>query len=652
MKRFTLTARLVLLLLLPLSGVAAFGMLGAWTKWKAVQTYGRLQSSTAVVGEIGNLVHELQKERGRSAVFAGSKGSKFAAELSEQQQFADAELRKLSDLLPHFDIIGFGSEFESNWKKAFAAVNELQSKRAALRSFSLTANDSTAYFTQTIASLLDVIVAISHRVNDVEIANGVACYVNFLQAKEQMGIERAVLCGVFSANKFSDDTLSQFSKATAAQDTYLGVFGGFATPAQKSLLAHTVQGRPVEDVAAMRQTASDKAMTGEFGVPPAAWFDAITAKIDLMKQVEDTLRADYHADARRIQSEAQTSFVVYSLVTVLILVLTAICGAWIVRSVSKSLKLVASGLSAGAEQTVTAANQVSASSQSLAEGASEQAASLEETSSSLEEMSSMTKRNAEHSRKASDLAKQARDTAEKGATDMQIMSAAMGAIKKSSDDTAAIIKSIDGIAFQTNILALNAAVEAARAGEAGMGFAVVAEEVRNLAQKSAEAAKSTSANIQEATNKIAQGVDISQRVGQALNEIVTQARQLDQLVAEVASASSEQTNGIAHINTAVSQMDKVTQSNASNAEESAAAAEELNAQARGMKECVIELLQLVNGGSEPAAPDMDAAVVPAGEVPAYEAKRPIRESKLANRCVSLGGHTARNGKSTVAYEPN
>jgi methyl-accepting chemotaxis protein len=165
----------------------------------------------------------------------------------------------------------------------------------------------------------------------------------------------------------------------------------------------------------------------------------------------------------------------------------------------------------------------------------------------------------------------------------------MEAIKVSSDDIAKIIKTIDEIAFQTNILALNAAVEAARAGEAGMGFAVVADEVRNLAQRSAQAAKETAGKIEGAITKTGQGVEISSKVAQTLNEIVTKARQVDELVAEVASASREQTEGITQINTAVGQMDKVTQSNAANAEESAAAAEELNAQAEVMKQSVAEL---------------------------------------------------------------
>jgi ABC-type transporter Mla subunit MlaD len=242
-----------------------------------------------------------------------------------------------------------------------------------------------------------------------------------------------------------------------------------------------------------------------------------------------------------------------------------------------------------------AAGQISSSSQTLAEGASEQAASLEETSSSLEEMSSMTKSNAESAQQANDLAQQARAAADTGASDMQEMSTAMEAIKVSSNDIAKIIKTIDEIAFQTNILALNAAVEAARAGEAGMGFAVVADEVRNLAQRSAQAAKETAAKIEGAIDKSAQGVEISNKVARALNEIVTKVRQVDELVAEVAGASREQTRGITQINTAVGQMDQVTQSNAASAEESAAAAEELNAQAVTMKESVEELMRLVEG---------------------------------------------------------
>ena len=277
------------------------------------------------------------------------------------------------------------------------------------------------------------------------------------------------------------------------------------------------------------------------------------------------------------------------------LVVGILLAFFLTRSITKPIKTVAETLSAGADQTASASSQVSSASQSLAEGASEQAASLEETSSSLEEMSSMTKRNAETAGKVKELGSQARQAGDAGVRDMAEMTIAMNAIKASSDDIAKIIKTIDEIAFQTNILALNAAVEAARAGEAGMGFAVVADEVRSLAQRCAQAAKETATKIEDAVQKSAHGAEISAKVAKSLEEIVTKARQVDEMAGEVASASREQTQGIEQVNTAVAQMDKVTQSNAATAEESASAAEELNAQADALKDAVAELLQMVDG---------------------------------------------------------
>jgi methyl-accepting chemotaxis protein len=339
-------------------------------------------------------------------------------------------------------------------------------------------------------------------------------------------------------------------------------------------------------------------------------------------------------------------------ISVIVMIFGVVIATIITGGLNKVLRLLALSLNDGSQQVASAAGQVSSSSQSLAEGASEQAASLEETSSSLEEMSSMTKRNAENAQKANDLAKQARTAADKGVGDMAAMNSAMQAIKTSGDDIAKIIKTIDEIAFQTNILALNAAVEAARAGEAGMGFAVVADEVRNLAQRSAQAAKETASKIEGAINNTAQGVQISAKVTEALNEIVTKARQVDELAAEVAGASREQTQGITQINTAIGQMDKVTQSNAANAEESAAAAEELNAQAVSMKDSVAELLQLVGGhGQRPVARTSIASpgvkTVPMA-APAAKQTASVRGNGHAHAKPVLSGKV--NGRSEIPMD--
>ncbi len=281
----------------------------------------------------------------------------------------------------------------------------------------------------------------------------------------------------------------------------------------------------------------------------------------------------------------------------------------IIRGVNRALAATAETLSGSAQLVASAAGQVTASSQSLAEGSSEQAASLEEIGSSIEELTSMTKLNAAHADSGKQASHEARSAAESGAEHMARMQEAMGAIAHSSDEISKIIKTIDEIAFQTNLLALNAAVEAARAGEAGAGFAVVAEEVRSLAQRSAVAAKETAAKIEDSTRKSAQGAEISALVAQELATIVAKAREVDRLVNEVASASREQSEGLVQINGAIAQLDKVTQGNAAGAEETASAAEQLNAQSTELLQAASSLAALVglDTAGDPTAATAHAA---------------------------------------------
>lgn len=332
---------------------------------------------------------------------------------------------------------------------------------------------------------------------------------------------------------------------------------------------------------------------------------------ELHKIVEEHVQAE-HADVAKSSKTIQR---VAAWVVVAGLVFTLLCGWYLSERLTRMIKASASVLVAGADQVAAAAEQVSESSQSLAAGASQQAAAIEESSSSLEEMTSMIQRNAANAQQATDLTRQTRSAAGQVVKDMQKMTQAMEAINTSGDATAKIIKTIDQIAFQTNILALNAAVEAARAGEAGMGFAVVAEEVRGLAQRSAVAAKETAEKIQDALRCAGQGAEISSKVAAALNEIDAKVRQVDELVAEVAGASREQTQGISQINHAVGEMDKVTQKNAANAEESAAAAQQLNAQATAMKQSVTELLLLVQGHAATATEALQKISPPGAEAP-------------------------------------
>ena len=275
------------------------------------------------------------------------------------------------------------------------------------------------------------------------------------------------------------------------------------------------------------------------------------------------------------------------------LVLLAGVAFVVARSIPKPFANVIGELSDLADGNIVSAREVSAASQTLATGASEQAASLEEVSATLEELVSMTKRNAEHAQLGKASAAGARAAAETGAQEMERMQAAMTAINQSSLEISKIIKTIDEIAFQTNILALNAAVEAARAGEAGAGFAVVADEVRSLAQRSAMAARETADKIAVATERSGQGVQLSSRVATELNSIVNQIREVDRLVVEVASGSHEQKVGLEQISTTITRMDQMTQANAATAEETASASAILTTKSDELHDASARLAKLV-----------------------------------------------------------
>jgi methyl-accepting chemotaxis protein len=269
----------------------------------------------------------------------------------------------------------------------------------------------------------------------------------------------------------------------------------------------------------------------------------------------------------------------------------------VLRSTVKSLAGMSEHLLTQSAQLAAASEQIGSTSQQLAAGATEQASSLEETAASSEEISSMAATNSQHARGAADLVSASHDKFAQANMALDQMVTAMGEINEESNRISKVIKVIDGIAFQTNILALNAAVEAARAGEAGMGFAVVAEEVRNLAQRCAEAARETAALIEGSIAKSREGQERVSQVTVAFRTITDDSARVRELVEQVHATSQEQTRGVKHVAKALALMESVTQKNAASAEESAAAVEELNAQSATLKDIVGQLNALVGAAA-------------------------------------------------------
>lgn len=351
-------------------------------------------------------------------------------------------------------------------------------------------------------------------------------------------------------------------------------------------------------------------------------FDALEKSLEA---IGEKIEADSEASVSLALKASTSSMNLMIAIFATAIVLVCIACWAITASIRSSLYNLITNLQAAASQLSRSSEQVAAAGQTLAQGASEQAASLDQTGHSLEGIASSVHESAENSQQATVLSEEVSRVSTQGLDVMKKTLDAIAAIQRSSVETEGIIRTIDSIAFQTNLLALNAAVEAARAGEAGKGFSVVAEEVRNLAQRSAEAARDTSTKIEGATRLADEAISSAQSLAETLKSISERAIKASSLVREISGASQTQSTSMADMNGAFVELSKVTQVNAASAEEFAATGEELLAQADLLYMSVDDLSKLIHGGK---------SVVPAAE----PAPAPMRKQTTKHGHVSLDLH--------------
>ncbi len=401
----------------------------------------------------------------------------------------------------------------------------------------------------------------------------------------------------FDSEKVVDGSFDMFHQTPALQKHHLaGLTAAHTAEIKMGEASLRIVANPVIDAAGVRVGTV------------VQWVDR-TPQVAIENEVQAIVAKAIEGDlTARIREEGKSGFI------------KSLSGG--VNSLLANMADVVRNMARAAAEVRTGSEEISRGNADLSQRTEEQASSLEETASSMEEMTSTVKNNADNASQANQLASAARDQAERGGAVVGAAVAAMGEINASSKRIADIISVIDEIAFQTNLLALNAAVEAARAGEQGRGFAVVASEVRNLASRSAEAAKEIKTLIQDSVSKVTEGTKLVDESGKALGEIVVRVKKVTDVIAEIASSSREQASGIEQVNKAITMMDDVTQQNAALVEEASAAAQALTEQASNLSQLIARYRVGEGAGADSPLPMVRPAK--AAAAPAVERRAPNR----------------------------
>ncbi len=710
LSKMSIKQKLILIMWIPLCIVILLATKLGYDSFIYHKNLKNLDHVIVLSTKIGALIHETQKERGITAGFLGSQEKTFHENLLKQQELTNEKLKDMKIFLSTFNSKYFGQEFNTNLNKSLKLLAKLANIRTNVSSLNIKASDAIGYYININEILLSTISSITKLSDNAQVSQDIIAYLNFLLSKEKAGIERAVGVNTFARDNFGEGMKAQFYTLIAAQNSYMDSFLKIVDDDAKDFYYKTVKGKAIEEVDRMRKIALFSEIDSNFGIDSTYWFNTITSKINLLKEVENYLTEHLIKTINNEIKKANMNMLILGILSAIGICITLILARKIaleilldLDSVKKGLtdffafinfekddihleivdskdelgimsKLINENINKTKENlqtdkkliantievanminkghldtritvnsnnpslnelkniinqmlntlnsnfesimkvlssfskldfkpkiennnlegiikkleddvnilrdviTVTLvenkkiglilsqnANTLTKNMNEIANAANNQAASLEETAASLEEITSNIKNNTETTLKMADYGEKVKHSVSVG---QKLASNTAKSMEEINEQTTAIneaITVIDQIAFQTNILSLNAAVEAATAGEAGKGFSVVAQEVRNLASRSTEAAKEIKALVEKAQVKANKGKEIATSMIEGYNELNENISRTIDLIENVAIASKEQSTGMIQINNTVNNLDKITQENAQNA---------------------------------------------------------------------------------------
>jgi methyl-accepting chemotaxis protein len=594
--KLSLRKKLWLLGILPLFGFIVLLIINVAQLSNHMVELKKINKDINVAMELGPLVTELQKERGRSVGYLASQNPEVYEKLLQQRENTDQVFNSLYERYSTGILDPQNPTVEKELRKILGDKSNLIALRAKVDSKDINSIQLLKAYTTYLDSGMDFLNVLARNISDKEISTMLLSYYFFIDAKDVLGQERAVLYSAFLNGSISPEAYGHYVHLDENIDFLLHEFEILADNDVTAKYEAILNDPVFATVNSFKTDFEAKNLTGNYNQDPEKWFSSISKKIGLVGEVDQEI-SNYiiSSSEAKVRQDVQMIIALVSIALIgLALIISIIFLS--IKSIIAPLIRVTNGLVENSVHTNNAATNLAGSSQVLANTAMKQSGSLEQTSAAFEELTASAKSNSDHANDAKTSAFKMREAAEQGADEIKQLNAAMEDIKVSSDSISSIIKTIDDIAFQTNLLALNAAVEAARAGEAGKGFAVVAEEVRSLAQRSAEAARETAQEIETSIANSNRGVELNESIRLVFEEILNQARSVDETIAGIAAASHEQTSGLSEVIGAVDHLNAQTQETAQVSEETQQSAQGLQVQVTEMVGYINDLSTKVIGG--------------------------------------------------------